>query len=166
MLNFFLPWRWKRRINPVLDAKFNATRNSIVATLDESLSAAIAEARHSLSASVNEAKSELAEQSARLLADLQARLDAVAKNLSYLVTTLNDTRVMLLNVDAAAQTRFNTLENAVLPELSEQTHEVIARQVRATASHADLSHRRTHAEECYAPANPEPFDVYLARASD
>jgi len=64
-------------------------------------------------------------------------------------------------LDTSLHSRLNTL----LPEILEQIHEISAVQLRVLAGRADRSAWHAHPEERYAPARPEPFDAYLARAA-
>lgn len=114
-LDLLLPWRWKRKLDEVLNRKLELTRASLITSIE----------------------------------DVSSRLEA-----------------MILNMDRATQTRFNSLENAVLPDLSEQLHQIIAIQLRDVARQADGSVGRTRADDRYAPARAEPFESYLTRAAE
>ena len=119
----------------------------------------ISELGDSLINALNEFRAHARELGAALESRLADRVDSA-------INEINDIRGMILNVDGATQTRFNTLENAVLPSLGEQVHELAAVQLHAAARKNDRSTWHVHAEERYAPAQAEPFEAYLARAAE
>jgi SAM-dependent methyltransferase len=111
--------------------------------------------------------SEMGDGMIAALRDVRAELESrLADHRDSVINEINDIRAMILNADGATQTRFNTLENAVLPGLGEQVHQLAAVHLHAAARNNDRSTWRMHPGERYVPAQAEAFEAYLARAAE